>query len=155
MSGSLLTPEVRAAIGREWPEVVHEVDRTGIRMWARAVGITDPVFHDEEEARARGFERLPAPPGFVGVPRKMPGEDQSGPPIRGLHPDLHRSLNGGTEFEYTAPIMAGDELVAATTIVDIKERTGSIGPMLLITRETTYRRDGETVAILRATVINY
>ena len=52
-------------------------------------------------------------------------------------------------------MLAGDELVATTAIIDLKERTGSIGRMLLITRETTYRRDDEVVAILRATVINY
>jgi hydroxyacyl-ACP dehydratase HTD2-like protein with hotdog domain len=98
---------------------------------------------------------MPAPPGFMGVPRTMPGEPEPGPPIRGLHPDLTRSLNGGTEYAYRSPVMAGDELVATTAIVEIKERTGSVGPMLLITRETTFRRDGEVVAVLRATAINY
>jgi hypothetical protein len=142
-------------VGKEWPPVIHEVDRTGIRMWARAVGIDDTVFHDEMEARARGFERMPAPPGFMGVPRTLPGDLEPGPPIRGLHPELTRSLNGGTEYEYHSPVMAGDELVATTAIVDVKEREGSVGPMLLITRETTYRRGEERVAVLRATVINY
>jgi hypothetical protein len=46
-------------------------------------------------------------------------------------------------------------LVATTKIIDMKQRSGSIGEMLLITRETTYRRRGKTVAIMRATVINY
>jgi hypothetical protein len=151
----LVTPELEALVGKEWPPVIHEVERTGIRMWARAVGIDDPIFHDEAAARERGYERLPAPPGFMGVPRRMPGEDDPGPPIRGLHPDLTRSLNGGTEYEYRSTVMAGDELVANTMISEIKEREGSVGPMLLITRETTYRRGDDVVAILRATVINY
>ena len=155
MTEPLVTAELQALIGAAWPSVVHEVDRTGIRMWARAVGIDDPIYHDEEQARARGFERLPAPPGFLGVPRRMPSDPEPGPPIRGLHPELGRSLNGGTEFELHAPILAGDELVATTTIVDIKERSGSLGRMLVITRETVFRRDEETVALLRATVINY
>lgn len=155
MPDELITPELRALIGKEWPPVIYEVDRTGIRMWANAVGLEDPVYHDEEAARERGFERLPAPPGFVGFPRTRPGDPLPGPPIRGLHPDLSRSLNGGTEFEYRSPILAGDELVATTMITDIKERPGSIGRMLLITRETTYRRSDEDVALMRATVINY
>ena len=155
MADELITPELRALIGKEWPPVIYEVDRTGIRMWASAVGLEDPVYHDEEAARERGFERLPAPPGFVGFPRTRPGDPVPGPPIRGLHPDLVRSLNGGTEFEYRSPILAGDELVATTKITDIKERSGSIGRMLLITRETTYRRSDESVALMRATVINY
>lgn len=155
MSDALVTAELRAMIGQTWPPVVYEVDRPGIRMWANAVGITDPVFHDEAVAVEGGFERLPAPPGFLGVPRLMPGDPDPGPPIRGLHPDLERSLNGGTEFEYTAQVFAGDELVASTTIVDMKERTGAVGSMLLITRETVFRRGDEDVALLRATVINY
>jgi peroxisomal enoyl-CoA hydratase 2 len=155
VTDTLVTSELEALIGVEWPPVVHEVDRTGIRMWATAVGIDDPVFHDESVARDRGFERLPAPPGFMGIPRRMPGQPDPGPPIRGLHPELTRSLNGGTKFEYHGPVLAGDELVATTVIVEIKERSGSVGRMLLITRETTYRRDGDAVALLRSTVINY
>jgi hypothetical protein len=155
MADQLVTPELRALIGKKWPPVIYEVDRTGIRMWARAVGLEDPVYHDEVEARERGFKRMPAPPGFVGFPRTRPGDPVPGPPIRGLHPDLNRSLNGGTEFEYRSPILAGDDLVATTTITDIQERSGSIGRMLLITRETIYRRSDERVALMRATVINY
>ncbi|MGH2828088.1 MAG: FAS1-like dehydratase domain-containing protein [Actinomycetota bacterium] len=155
MAEELITPELQAMIGEEWPPVIYEVDRTGIRMWAQAVGLDDPIYYDEKTARERGFERLPAPPGFVGFPRTLPGAPAPGPPIRGLHPELQRSLNGGTEFEYRSPILAGDELLATTSITDIKERTGSIGKMLLITRETTYRRNDESVASMRATVINY
>ena len=151
----LVTRELRAMIGREWEPVIYEVDRSGIRMWARAVGFDDLVYYDEDAARERGFERLPAPPGYVGSPRTRPGAPDPGPPTRGLHPDLKRSLNGGTEFEYRAPILAGDELTATTKIIDIKQRSGSIGKMLLITRETTYRRGDEIVALMRATVINY
>ena len=151
----LVTDELRALVGRDWPPVVLEVDRPGIRMWARAVGIDDPVFYDEEVARTRGFERLPAPPGFVGWPRARPGDPDAGPPIRGLHPDLSRSLNGGTEFESVSPILAGDELVATTKIVDLKEREGSLGRMLIVSRETTYRRRDDVVATMRQTVINY
>jgi len=155
VSLGLITPELEALVGEPWPSVVHEVDRPGIRMWATAVGIDDLVYHDEAVARERGFERLPAPPGFLGVPRRLPGQADPGPPIRGLNPELQRSLNGGTEYEHLRPVLAGDELVATTAIVELNERTGSIGPMLLITRETTYRRDDEVVAVLRATVINY
>ena len=155
MTEALVTPELEALIDQEWPPVIHEVERTGIRMWARAVGIDDPVYHDEAVARQRGFDRLPAPPGFLGIPRRTPGDPDPGPPVRGLHPGLTKSLNGGTEYECRAQVLAGDELVATTAIVELKEREGSIGRMLLITRETTYRRDDEAVAVMRATVINY
>jgi hydroxyacyl-ACP dehydratase HTD2-like protein with hotdog domain len=152
---ALITDAMRKLLDKEWPPVVLDVDRTSIRMWARAVGFDDPVFYDEDSARERGYDRLPAPPGFLGHPRYRPGQTDPGPPIRGLNPKLTRSLNGGTEFEYMQPVLAGDELTAITKIVDLKEREGSIGKMVIITRETTYRRDSEVVARMRATVINY
>jgi N-terminal half of MaoC dehydratase len=152
---SLITDEVREALGKVWGPVTLEVDRTSIRMWARAVGFDDPVYYDEGHAEAAGFETLPAPPGFLGTPRFLPGQPDVGPPIRGLNPKLTRSLNGGTEFEYLHPVVAGDELTATTSIVDVKERSGKVGKMLLITRETTYTRGDDVVAKMRATVINY
>lgn len=155
MENNLVTREMRDLIGRDWPPVVLEVDRSGIRMWARAVGYVDPVFYDEDEARARGYDRLPAPPGFLGTPRYSPSAAEPGPPIRGLNPALARSLNGGTEVEQLAPILAGDVLESTTRIVGIDEREGSIGPFILITREASVRRGNEVVARVRATVINY
>ena len=128
MPASLITDDIRELIGRPWPPVVLEVDRSGVRMWARAVGFDDPVFYDDDVARDRGFADLPAPPGFVGAPRTRPGAAAAGPPIRGLHPDLQRSLNGGTEFEYMAPIVAGDVLSAVTRIVDVEQKDGTHRP---------------------------
>jgi hypothetical protein len=151
----LLTPELLALVGRSWPAVTYEVEAAGIRMWARAVGFDDPVYYDEGVAHERGFERIPAPPGYVGAPVLGIGDPEPGPPIRGLHPDVQRSLNGGTEFDYRDPILAGDKLIATTTIAAIRERQGSIGQMLLFFRETHYERAGDVVAIMRQTVINY
>jgi peroxisomal enoyl-CoA hydratase 2 len=152
---SAITDELRAVIGREWPPRLLDVDASSIRMWARAVGFDDLVFYDEAVARERGFPRLPAPPGFLGTPRWRPDEEEPGPPIRGLHPGFTRSLNGGTEVEYHGVLLAGDVLVATTVVTDVKEREGKVGPMLIFSRETSYRRDGELVATMRQTVINY
>jgi len=154
---SLITDEMRKLLGVDYPPVYYDVDRSAIRLWAMAVGYTDPVFYDEEEARRVGHPALSAPPGFLGHERYAPGVEigSKGPPIRGLNPQLTRSLNAGTEYEYLATVFAGDVLEATTRIVDFQQRTGSIGEMLIISRETTYRREGEIVAVLRAKAINY
>lgn len=154
-SDPLITAEMRSLVGQAWPSVLHEVDRTGVRMWARAVGFDDPVYYDLEIARGRGHADLPAPPGFLGTPQHLPHAPEPGPPIRGLNPALSRSLNAGTDCEYLADVHAGDVLEATTRIVDIKQRNGSIGDFILITRETSYRRGDEVVARVRATAINY
>lgn len=152
---SVLTEDIKALIGRPWPAITYEVDKTGIRAWARAVGYDDPVYYDVAVAHARGYPALPAPPGYLGVPRFRPGEPEPGPPIRGLHPELQRSVNGGTELMYQGTVFAGDELVATPVFVDIKERHGSLGQMLILTREVCFERHGDLVCKLTATVINY
>ena len=154
---SVITAEARSLIGVDYPPVVYDVDRSAIRLWARAVGYIDPTFYDEARAREAGHPSLPAPPGFLGHERYGPeGEIGSkGPPVWQLNPRLTRRLLGGTEFEYLATVYAGDVLVATSRITDLKERVGSLGTMLIVSHESTYRREGEPVVIKRATAITY
>ena len=43
---SAITDEMRAAIGKEWEPFTVEVDKTAVRMFARAVGYTDLIYYD-------------------------------------------------------------------------------------------------------------
>lgn len=152
----LLTPDLLAAVGREYPPVTYEVTRPGIRMWARAVGFTDEVFYDVDRARAAGHPDLPAPPGFYGTPVAGADGEVPGPPIRGLHPGLTRSLNAGTAYTCSRDVHAGDVLTGVTSIASIEQKhSPSLGPILLITRRTAFTRAGQDVAELVATAINY
>jgi acyl dehydratase len=66
-------------------------------------------------------------------------------------------LNGGTEFEYfDEEICAGDVLTATAKVAELRERPGSMGPMLFIISETTYKnQDGKVVAKMTGTAIRY
>ena len=163
---SLITDEMRARIGVESEPWTLEVDKTSVRMFARSCQYTDPVFYDEEFARSKGYRSLPAPPHYLGTPVYNPrtsdptfggprggGGGPGGP--RSGNPRLRRVLNGGTDIEYFDTIQAGDVLSASSKVADISERQGSLGPMVITTTETTYKRDGQTVAISRGTSIAY
>jgi acyl dehydratase len=156
----IITPEMQAVIGVESAPWALEVDKLQIRLFARAVGYTDPLFFDEAFAQARGYRSLPCPPHYLGTPIFNPAE--SDPTFGGarsrrprLNHGLKRVLNGGTEVEMLDTICAGDTLTATTKIVALDERKGSLGTMLITTTETTYRRDGKVVAIARGTGIAY
>ncbi|HEY7269550.1 MAG TPA: MaoC family dehydratase N-terminal domain-containing protein [Dehalococcoidia bacterium] len=155
---SHITDEMRAGIGREGPPSRREVSRWGIRMFARSVGYTDPIFFDVEEAKKRGYRDLVAPPGYLGTPIFNPrGEDGEAPAPRRRPGGMTRGLNGGNEYEYLDTIVAGDVLEARGRTVDIQERVASIGPMIITTSETVYTRvsDGKVVAKARGTGISY
>lgn len=156
---SIITDEMRAAIGVESEPWTLEVDKTSIRMFARAVGYTDPVFYDEEFAKSKGYRSLPAPPHYLGTPVYNPAVSDptfGGPRGRQrFQTPFKRRLNGGTDIEYFDTICAGDVLTATSKITDIQQRQGSIGTMLITTTETVYRRGDQVVAIMRGTGIQY
>jgi hypothetical protein len=151
---SVITDEMRAALGVEGEPYTLEVDKTSVRMFARSVGYTDPLFYDEDFAKSKGYRSLPAPPHYLGTPIFNPagGEARGG---RRFSTPYKRVLNGGTDIEYFHTICAGDVLTAASKIANFEETAGRLGPMLITTTETTYRRDGKVVAISRGTGIQY
>lgn len=154
---SLITEEMRAQVGKESEPTTLEIDKTSVRMFARSVGYTDPVYYDEEAARAAGYRSLPAPPGYLGTPVYDPNR-RGARPQQMLEPSrpLKRVLNGGTEIEYLADICAGDVLTSTSAVASIEERAGRLGEMLITTTKTTYRdQNGEVVAIMTGTGIRY
>ena len=154
---SVITDEMREAIGKESAPATLEVDKTGCRIFARAVGHTDLIFYDEEYAKSKGHRSIVAPPGFFGTPAFKPGGGRGeGPPARGFSIPYKRVLNGGTEYEYLDSVCAGDTLTSTTKISGFTEREGSIGPMLITERETTYTNQaGNVVAKMLGTTIQY
>ena len=154
---SVITDEMREAIGKESSPATLEVDKTGCRMFARAVGHTDLIFYDEEYAKSKGHRGIVAPPGFFGTPAFKPGGGRGeDPPARGFSIPYKRVLNGGTEYEYLDSVCAGDTLTSTTKISGFTERKGSIGPMLITERETTYTNQaGDVVAKMLGTTIQY
>src|SRR3990172_5669461 len=159
---SIITDEMRAAIGVEGPPSIMEVEKTNCRMFARSVGHKDPIFYDEDAAKAAGHRGVVAPPGFLGTPIFNPNRPPGAPGEmggRGFSIPYKRVLNGGTEYEYFPEndvICAGDTITARTKVAGFEETVGSLGPMLITRRETTYtNQHGKVVAKLYGTVIRY
>lgn len=157
---SVITDEMRAAVGIEGPPMTLEVEKTNIRMFARSVGHTDPIFYDEVAAKARGYRSIVAPPGFLGTPVFKPGSMPAASGQRGgFNIPYKRVLNGGTDYEYFPDedvICAGDTITARSKIAAFEESEGSLGPMLITKRETTYtNQNGKVVAKMYGTTIQY
>ncbi|HYM15399.1 MAG TPA: MaoC family dehydratase N-terminal domain-containing protein [Dehalococcoidia bacterium] len=162
---SVVTDEMRAAIGREGPPIVLEVEKANCRMFARAVGHSDAIFYDEAAAKARGYRGIVAPPGFLGTPIFLPRSGSGAPGETGgraFSVPYKRVLNGGTEYEYFPDgpdgdvICAGDTITARSRITGFEEAEGSLGPMLITKRETVYtNQHGKVVARMYGTMIQY
>ena len=161
---SVISDEMRAAVGVEGSPTVLEVERTNCRMFARSVGHTDAIYYDADAAKARGFRDIVAAPGFLGTPIFNPSRGGGGASAEmggrgGFSIPYKRVLNGGTDYEYfpeNGAICAGDTITARSKIAGFEETTGSLGPMLITKRETTYtNQDGKVVAKMYGTTIQY
>jgi hypothetical protein len=159
-----LTEQMKSQIGKESPPWDYEVTTTSVRMFARGVGYTDPVYFDVEAAKKAGYRSLPAPPTYLGTAVFLPGrcsDTFSGPTegIPSLNHGLKGLLDGGTETEYFDTICAGDTLVAVQKLVDAKvaPSTALGGKMLIVTGVTTYtsKSTGNIVAKQTSQVIYY
>ena len=152
---SAITDEMRATIGVEGPPTLMDVDKTGIRMFARAVGYTDQRFYDEAYAKRKGYRSLLAPPGYLGTAQFNPNTPrQAMGPARGRQGG---GLDGGVERKYTGvDICAGDVLTAVGKIVSIDERPSRLGMMVITRRETTFtNQNGEVVCRAYNTILTY
>ncbi len=142
----------RTLVGRESDPVLHEVEKGLIRRYVDALGDPNPIYVDEEAARAAGYASLVAPPTF--------------PAVLAVNDRFRHSLDLGTrsllhseqQIEYGRPIVAGDRLVVRSRVVDVQEKSGPSGPMDVIVIEAEGRtpegelsfRSRETLVLRRA-----
>ncbi len=155
---SLITEEMRSQVGVESAPTTLEVEKSGIRMFARAVQHTDKIYYDEAYAQSKGHRSLVAPPSYFGTVIFNPDAPNRGPGTTiGAHGKPLRALNGGSEFEFTGvDICAGDVLTSVTKVVSVSERAASLGMMVITRRETTYTNQlGEVVCRAYGTNLAY
>jgi acyl dehydratase len=140
----------RDFIGRSYPcDPPFLVGREHIRQFARAIGDTNPLYHDLEAAKEAGYPDVVAPPTFLvaTIPGRLglPVDD----PALGL--DFSRVVHGEQKFNLLRPVVGGDELVVVTTITNI--RTAGRNEILTSTYVFTTTA-GEPVATGLCTVVS-
>lgn len=148
-NNSIITHSLRSAIGVFSDPVFYKVDKDVIAQFARAIGDCNPIYTDESHARSSRHGRIIAPPTFLrSMEPPLPGETYSI-----SYPEV---FDGGSKWEYFEFVGEGDTVSVSTKIIDLKERKGSLGPMLFIIRETIYiNQMNKKVALQRSTYIYY
>lgn len=140
----------RQWIGRTLPPSVLTIERGRLRLFAKAIGETDPVYLEESAARDAGYADLPAPPTFL-----FAAELDSGAVDR-LLADLGipvaRILHGEQGFAYHRPACAGDTVTVESRIENIHEKKNGALEFVTKTSRVTNQR-GELVAELRCVIV--
>jgi len=140
----------RSMIGHEFKPFTVEVEKGRLKFFAKAIGEKNPVYSDEDAAKAAGYKALPAPPTFMfsidlDGPEFLPMLDMLGM-------DIGRVLHGSQEFEYLGQIYAGDRITQSCKILDMFDKKG--GALEFIVQESAYtNQDGELVGKAQQTIV--
>ncbi len=112
-------------IGARSIVAVTEIEKGTIRRFAQALGETNPIYFDEEAARAAGYPSLLAPPTFAITLTRNP--------IPGLTMPRAGVIHGEQEFLYGRAMTAGDRISVSGWLAEVREVKGRRGPMTLVT----------------------
>ncbi|HEY41035.1 MAG TPA: MaoC family dehydratase [Dehalococcoidia bacterium] len=146
---TLVTDEVKAIIGVETVGPPELIEMKAIKDYAKAINWPDPpnpLHVDEEYAKKSRHGSIIAPWSFyTSLGRGVPRQRVPLPPAR-------VGMNGGNDYEYFLPIRPGDVITTTSKIVDIVEREGRAGKLIITTSERKFtNQNGEVVGIARGT----
>lgn len=154
-TSSLIPEETRALIGQPLSEpVTSTITAKEAQRFALAADDRNPLYFDEDAAKAGGYRTTLIPPVFLAwslSPARPLNEIREDGLYRGegkrLAMNVKRVMYGGQEWELLAPLYAGDTYTSITRLKSLEEKNGSSGPFVLQLTETTYtNQDGTIVA---------
>ena len=154
----IITSELRSWIGRKSPLTPLEImTAPDVRRYVDATGDANPLWLDDEFARAFGYRSRLLPPTLVGwVPFSMK-EGHSATSSDAT--DLRRQLplpqgytnvrNAGAETEWLQPVYLGEPLSTQSIIVGINARQGRAGLGIYVTQEEQVLNSHQEIVVRR------
>ncbi len=130
-----------------------DVERGFLKFFATATGQTDPIYSDDEAARAAGHPAIPVPPTYfyslnsAALPQRggLIGEN-------GMNIPVDRMLHGEQSFTYHRMAYAGDRITMVTTTSDIYVKKG--GTLEFVVQDTRFENQhGELCADARQVIV--
>ncbi|MSR12981.1 MAG: MaoC family dehydratase [Gammaproteobacteria bacterium] len=143
----------RKFVGYTSPPCTLEVEKGRLRMFAHAIGQTDPVYCDEAAAQARGYPSLPVPPTFLFClemdrPDPYGWFDDVGIPL----PEV---LHAEQAFTYHRMAYAGDRLTFHAEITDIYAKKNGLLEFVVQLNRITNQHEEPVAEFTRTLVIRH
>jgi acyl dehydratase len=141
----------QSAVGRSFTPVTAHVEPGRLRYFLNTLGERNPVYRDEQAARAAGYTAIPVPPTYLFCLEMMDNE-RPFEFLTELKIDLARVLHGEQNFTYHAPVVVGDTLTFKSRVTSVTDKKG--GAMTMVVVETEVRNQhGTHVADTARTIV--
>jgi len=141
----------RTLIGREWPPWEVEIEKGRLRLLAKAIGETRPIYTDEGAARAAGYRSIVAPPTFAFcLQADSPGGSDY---LTDVGIPLTDVLHGEQAFTLHAIMCAGDRVRVTRRVTDIYAKKGGTLEFVVFESEVRFADSGALAAAGRQTMI--
>lgn len=132
------------------PSLTIEVERGRLRLFAKAIGQTNPIYFDLDAARAAGHRDLPVPLTFLGHALELEYPDPMGWLVA-LGADLTKGLHAEQSFDYLETAYAGDVLILDRSVTDVFTKRNDT--LEFVTKTTTVRRQKNVIARINSTIV--
>ena len=133
-------------IGHRSEPVANVVEKGAVRKFAEAIGDPNPIYVDEEAARASRYGGLIAPPTF---PRTF----EYGT-VEGLGPPGQGYIHGEHRISYERPLFVGEKVLCYAEVKDYYEKEGREGTLgFLISERVGESPEGERIFTVLDTAV--
>ncbi len=137
----------RTHIGKSWDPWICEVEKGRLRLLAKAIGETRPIYLDEAAAKAAGYRSILAPLTFAYC---LLADDPGG---HGFLAELgiptERILHGELQLKRFESICAGDRIRVTRVLTDVIVKKGGALEFAVFDSEFTHCDGGRAVARVR------
>jgi peroxisomal enoyl-CoA hydratase 2 len=140
-----------SAAGKTFPPYEFRVERGKIKEFADALGDPNAIYRDPGYAATTPLGAIVAPPTFLRTFLYEPRTASEALKVK----DWSYIVHGEQEFEYLAPIFAGDVLTVQERIVSVTEKASRrAGTLHVAVIEAVYHNQrGEKVEVARRTLV--
>jgi hypothetical protein len=142
----------RRLAGTEFSEFTIGVERGQIRLFAKAIGETDPRYLDVGAARAQGHPDLLAPPTLLVGLAAIENTDAMAA-IFNAGGDLRRLLHGEQAMDYFRDAHAGDQLRCGSRIGQVYEKRGGELEFVELQTDVTDTVNGHRVVSMTSVLV--
>ncbi|GKV65218.1 MULTISPECIES: MaoC family dehydratase N-terminal domain-containing protein [unclassified Sporosarcina] len=106
-------------IGKKSEKVKNIIERGAVKKFAEAIGDPSPIYIDEQVGKSSPYKQNLAPPTF---PATFDRGSIPGLPSKGL-------LHGEQIYQYTRPLLVGEEVFCWNEVKNYYEKEGKSGKM--------------------------